>query len=534
MTGIKHRRHLGRMLLVYLLAFSSFVTLIMTGAVLYSDYQKEVSIRDSSLLQIQTGYLPSLAQSLWNIDELQMRTQLEGVVNFPYVVYVEVSDDIGSQFNAGSLSDAANLHSEKFDLIYHDLASPSGQKIKAGLLNVFVDTDLIHANIFDKALVILITQFVKTLTVSLFLLWLVSVLVTRHLHRIVEWADMNNLEIPLVLNRLPGKWDELERVTDAINSMRTKKLQGIKERDDAYDELDRLNTSLELQIDKRTSELHSTIKRLDKSIDALRDAQKQLVESEKMAQLGGLVAGVAHELNTPLGICITARSFIDENLETVEAQARDGNITQTELLSRIDGIHDGLSLIEGNLARAKSIVNMFKGIAVDKGQEKKEYFNLLDEVEQLQALIRDEMSSDQNISFINRIPPEIELLNYLLSFDAVINALIANSIEHGFKNTGRGEIRISAWQEGGQVTIRYQDDGLGIGDELIDKIFDPFFTTERNQGKTGLGMHITFNLVNQILGGHIRVLRSDLGACFELVLPLDISEVERFTEQSDQ
>lgn len=518
---------LGRKLLLYLIAFSSFVTLIATTIILYSDYKKELGITESSLKQIETGYIPSLAQSLWNIDELQLKTQLEGVVNFPYVVYAEVSDDIGSQYSAGSLNKSSSIHSEGFELAFTQQVGGQENVIIAGRLQVFIDTDILYSAIYSKALVILLSQFGKTLVVSLFLLWLVSLLVTRHLNAIVVWAERANIEMPLILNRLSGTSDELDGVVNAINDLRNNILKHADERDRAYGELNELNASQERVIEQRTSELRMTIDRLDNSIQVLQDTQHQLVESEKMAQLGSLVAGVAHELNTPIGVCVTARSFIEDSLTELEREMGHGGVDNQSLLERISTLKEGLLLMESNLTRSRTIVGMFKGLAIDKKAEAKSSFNLSDEIEQLQVAAQEGLSSERQVAFYNSIPEEIHLTNYHISFDAVIASLISNSLDHGYPGNEPAKVYVTAQVKHERVVITIRDNGVGIPSDAHQKIFDPFYTTHRNSGKTGLGLHITYNLVTQILGGRIHSRPCDSGACFELTVPVDVSQHER-------
>jgi PAS domain S-box-containing protein len=241
---------------------------------------------------------------------------------------------------------------------------------------------------------------------------------------------------------------------------------------------------------------------ISKDITDLKLAQKQLVQSEKMAALGELVAGVAHEINTPLGVGVTAASHLDESTRAIEQHLSDNTITRTELKKYLQVAREASDIILRNLQRASDHIKGFKQVAVDQAHEEKRRFTLkpyLDDV--LKSLHPKIKNSGHQVTVL--CPPNLELYSYPGVFSQIISNFVMNSLIHGFEQTPHGEIRIEVTEDEDHVVLWYQDNGKGMDQDTRDRIFDPFFTTKRGQGGSGLGMHIVYNLVTQQLSGQI-------------------------------
>lgn len=256
---------------------------------------------------------------------------------------------------------------------------------------------------------------------------------------------------------------------------------------------------------------------LEKSNALLIDTQGQLVESEKMASLGGLVAGVAHEINTPLGVSVTAVSHLDHALSDFRKKYEAGTLKRSEMDSMLDDVSESTSILVRNLNRASELVGNFKQVATDQMVEESRSFELghyLNEV--CQSLMPQLRPAGHSVAIDC---PEINMHTYPGALAQVVTNLVMNSMLHGFENRRSGKITIQVSLEGELVTLNYRDNGSGIGAEQKDKIFEPFFTTKRTQGGTGLGMHISYNLVTQSLQGKINCLESEDGAFFQIQIP---------------
>jgi signal transduction histidine kinase len=497
---------LSRKLLLAILLSSSLVTLLMTGFILWRDYQSEVSDARQALEHIQLTYLDSVAISLWNMDETQLEAQLQGMVNLPYVEKATVSDEFGVVIEVGETSADQQLEAQDFELLY----TAKQRHHQLGVLTLQVDHERILAAVYGKAVTILVSQFVRTLLISAVILLLVNRMITRHLDRLAAWADRDDLSVGPTL-QCRGRPDELTRLVQAIDRQRQRVLQTLAERDLASARLQELNNTLEQQVENRTRRLSQAFQSLQQSMEELRSTQQQLVTSEKMAQLGGLIAGVAHELNTPLGTALTAHSFLKEQLQQAQSD---------------DDMHEALALLENNLQRAIAIVNTFKRLAVQPQQEARRRFRLSELGPELFDLVADYGVAD-------RLQLDVQLADvwlntYQSSFITVVRSILANSIEHGYPEGGPMQISITArCDEEDWLTLEFIDDGIGMSEEIRAHAFDPFYTTRRSQGSTGLGLHLVYNLVSQILAGQIRAENSTRGAHLVLTIPVDVTREEQ-------
>ncbi|UTW49557.1 HAMP domain-containing protein [Bacterioplanoides sp. SCSIO 12839] len=241
------RRHVGLKLLSYLLGFSFIVTLITFGAILLSDYYRGINEYGNSISQIRSGYQQSISYSLWNFDTRQINSQLEGILNFPGVVYVYIESEGSLAHSAGNvLASSDERHS--FPLSYQS----TGNIYELGELYIDIDYTGLYQELMDKTFEILITQFLKTFSVSVFVLFIVRLLITRRLKVMSDWADsfsLNKLDQPLNLRLHQNEHDELDLVADAINEMREKLKQDVVERQQAQTLLEDTKERLALAID---------------------------------------------------------------------------------------------------------------------------------------------------------------------------------------------------------------------------------------------------------------------------------------------
>ncbi|MCP4750801.1 MAG: hybrid sensor histidine kinase/response regulator [Proteobacteria bacterium] len=251
----------------------------------------------------------------------------------------------------------------------------------------------------------------------------------------------------------------------------------------------------------------------------LKKTRSQLVESEKMAALGGLVAGVAHEINTPVGIAVTAASHLDEKSREIADTFHSGAMKRSDLEKYLRISTDSSRMILSNLKRAADIIQSFKQVAVDQSSEERRIFKLKEYIEDVLLSLRPRLKKTKHEVTIT-CPDDLELDSFPGAFSQIVTNLVMNSLIHGFDNKEDGEIALEVSDEGNTVQFRYDDDGKGMDKEQIEKVFDPFFTTKRSSGGSGLGMHVVYNLVTQTLKGQIEC-RSELdqGTTFFIRIP---------------
>jgi len=301
----------------------------------------------------------------------------------------------------------------------------------------------------------------------------------------------------------------------------------------AQEGLKKANDELEDKVEQRTKKLQQTNEELTDTLNTLKSTQNQLVESEKMASLGNMVAGIAHEINTPLGVAITSLSHIEKTTKDVLTAKEEKSLTAQKFDSFCQELSLGMQMAQRNLQRAGELVNSFKQVSVDQSSEHSRDF-LLDE------LIKDTVNTtrpkfkNSNIEIEVNVPPEIHINSYPGALSQVLLNFITNSVTHGFKGLDSGKITISAEpDEEKSVLIIYRDSGLGIDEANWDKVFEPFYTTNRNKGNTGLGMHISYNLITQKLQGEI-LLNSSSGAGVEFYIRIPKLVVENNEVDGDK
>jgi C4-dicarboxylate-specific signal transduction histidine kinase len=287
-------------------------------------------------------------------------------------------------------------------------------------------------------------------------------------------------------------------------------------------ELERLNHELESRVRDRTEDLHRTNRDLQKSLDELQRAQEQLINAEKMAALGGLVAGVAHEINTPLGIGVTAASHLEQETRRLGLQLEDGSLTKEGLAAFRQLALESAQLILRNLMRADKLVRSFKQVAVDQSNEDRRKIDLAVYLQEILTSLAPALKKTPYRMQAD-CPEGLVFETYPGAIYQVVANLVMNSLLHGFHERPEGRIELEARREGNEVVLDYRDDGRGMADDVRKRIFEPFFTTRRGEGGSGLGLHIVWNLATQRLGGSIACdSEPGKGTHFQLRVPAPV------------
>lgn len=266
------------------------------------------------------------------------------------------------------------------------------------------------------------------------------------------------------------------------------------------DELAELATSINTMLEA----LEDAQGALQETLGVVRDTQEQLVQSEKMAALGGLVAGVAHEINTPVGVGVTAASHLEERVRHYNKLYDAGGLKRSDFEALLKTASETSSILMVNLSRAAELVQSFKQVAVDQASEEKRVFQLGDYLNEILTSLWPQLKKTRHRVNVN-CPEELEIETFPGPLAQIITNLVMNSLNHAFGEVDEGHIAIEVEDAGSDIVLLYRDDGCGLKREHLDKIFDPFFTTKRGQGGSGLGSHIIYNLVTQVLRGKIDV-----------------------------
>jgi len=261
--------------------------------------------------------------------------------------------------------------------------------------------------------------------------------------------------------------------------------------------------------------------------EELVSARDAMVEQEKMAALGGLVAGVAHEINTPIGVAVTAASGLSNYADMLVESINAPKVSRSELAETTQRLKNGAVLVEQNLARAAELIGNFKQLAVDQNSEHVGLLKLHDYVHGLVSAHSPELRR-AGIKAVIEIDGAIEARLAAGRFSQLISNLLMNAVRHAFPNGGPGTVwlRASTGGDAGRRWLQFEvaDDGVGLTPEVRERLFEPFFTTKRGQGGSGLGMHIVYTIVHQ-MGGTVTAdlsTPSAPGCTIRMRLPLTL------------
>lgn len=311
--------------------------------------------------------------------------------------------------------------------------------------------------------------------------------------------------------------NESGEIVGAIES-----LIDVSERKEAESEVRKLNDELEQRVLKRTSELNQANADLHK-------AMTQLVNAEKLASLGSLVAGIAHELNTPIGNINTVSSTLQEKASEFDQVIKSGTLKKSVLVNFLQVLSDSTQLMQKSSYKAAELISHFKQVAVDQTSVRRRKFDLQETINETITSLGPTLKKT-NYELKAKIPECILMDSFPGPIEQIFTNLVHNSLMHGFEHREHGSISIECRIQDSEVIMIYKDDGIGIPEDIHKKAFDPFFTTKLGSGGSGLGLYIIYNLVTVVLGGEIE-LESNVGDgvefCITLPLEAPYSQKER-------
>lgn len=315
------------------------------------------------------------------------------------------------------------------------------------------------------------------------------------------------------------KEDEVGQIAIAFNQMADNIQSKMEEIERINSEMEGMNVFLEVKVKERTKALEDTI-------EELKSTQEQMLLSEKMAALGQLVAGVAHEVNTPIGVAVTSASFLKHETDNFLEKINEGQIKKSDFVNYTHSMQEASKIILENLQRAANLVQSFKKVSVTQTADEIEEFNVYQYVKDTINTLSPEFKRTKIVPIVKG-SENIHAKTYASALSQIIINFVTNSMVHAFEDPSQpGNIIIDISQDTNPdfVKIIYQDTGKGIPPDILPKIFDPFFTTKRGKGGSGLGLNIVYNLITQKLQGNIKV-NSELGkgTTFELLIKKNIT-----------
>ena len=308
---------------------------------------------------------------------------------------------------------------------------------------------------------------------------------------------------------------ELSDVDDSLRAMALTLIQ-------RENLLKQSNVLLEQRVQERTSHLQAANAEIEQTVHKLESTQNELVQSGKMAALGAMVAGIAHELNTPVGNARLAASTLLETARRMHQMMDGGKVSRSEIMACTDAVREGAQLIDRSLERASDLVRSFKQVAVDQTSNRRRKFFLDEVIHENQVLLSPRLSM-AGIKVQVQSPPQVEMNGYPGVVGQVLTNLMENAMLHGYGGASGGAIDIAVELRGTDwIRMQVRDYGRGIDADSISRVFDPFFTTRLGQGGSGLGLSIVYSLITRSLSGRVSVESvHGQGTVFTVDLPVN-------------
>ncbi|MFL0797426.1 MAG: hypothetical protein K6L73_08030 [Cellvibrionaceae bacterium] len=520
-SRVKFQHSISRRLLKIVLSLYFIFTFVTTALHVYLEYSSTKEDIQQELRVTESAFKSTLASSLWLLDYTQLDITTNGIIKSPLVTGIQVQNEKNQVVMEKSFDDSLINENTKgvfwneFKLHYVF----NEKKRFVGTVRLYSNNDIVVNRIKLGVQILIINAVLKTFILIILFTIVFHKVLTKPLEKLADDAsniDFERIDSTYIEVEEQGK-NELTMLETALNKM-------IDKVSTSMETLDNLNKSLEEKVERRTQSLNDAVQQLEQEQLELKQAQSQLVEAEKMASLGSLVAGVAHEINTPIGVSLTGISHFQHMIEKIEKDYQDGELEEKNFEKFVDNSKEIGRSIYFSLDRAAKLVNSFKKVAVDQTSEVLRYFNVLEYTEEVLLSLQGKLRQT-NISVSLNCDEDIQANGYPGSWSQIITNLIANSLIHAFKSGQVGSITLDFLQDGEDLVFIYNDNGKGMTPEVQAKIFDPFYTTNRDKGGSGLGMNITYNLVTQQMRGTITVDSApEQGAKFTIRVPLDLSK----------
>lgn len=385
-----------------------------------------------------------------------------------------------------------------------------------------------------QPLEILKQRFIVTTLVILVLVILICLVVsnaiTRPLLQLTMAAQQiaaGNLHVQAAVgcNQELAK-NEIVQLGREFNHMASQLEAMIKERDLALAEAEAARGHLEEKVENRTQELTATNQELQAmneevldTLERLKKAQQQLVRSEKMAALGGLVSGMAHEINTPIGVAVTAASHLAELNKVFSNTYGKGPLRRRDLDLFITETREASNMVLANLKRAAQLIGSFKTVSVDQACEEGRSFLLKEYLADILVSLQPKLRKTEHKVTLE-CDETLKIRSYPGAIAQIVTNLLVNSLMHGYREGETGNIVIAAKLHDTSLELSYQDDGRGMEEAVLQKVFDPFFTTARGAGGTGLGLYLVYHIVTHQFNGTIECIsQPGKGSRFVIWLP---------------
>jgi len=520
-----------------LVVVTIIVVTILTSAIFVAQEREQSQLEQNTtawakaLAQLSAPYLKENMKD----GKKKLKEQLKQIITAPYINYIHVyaSQDnqpvsFYTEFNQSvyypGIPDKIN-DMNKFTQINHQknfleliVKIEQNQQVYGYL---YIQSNLKGVNNFiEKITYIALLFFMFGIISSIFLALAIQKRINRPINTMIESIQKisQDKDYSQRLSELP--LIELDILAKNINILLSRTQKHITKQDEIHQQDLLENSHLTNKVTARTDALKESNQELLSTLEKLHQFQGQLVENEKMASLGDMVAGIAHEVNTPIGLGVTASSLMSDKLHEIKQAFEDQTLKSSQLKKFLSQGQENLAIIYRNLERAAKLVSSFKKVAVDQSSAETRQFNVKELVGEVLLTLKAKLSEKQ-VNVTVECTEQLVVESKPGPINQILINLIINSIIHGFEHKVDGNIKISIMYLSQQLHINYQDDGMGIDENIKTKIFEPFTTTKRGSGGSGLGLHLVYNLVVQALNGHIDFESSKgKGSSFDITVPV--------------
>jgi len=545
-----------QLLLSHMIIFTVVILIITLFTVLFIVKQQAVSTLESntiswaeSIAQTSSSYLQQKNKN----SHKQLEKKLKHIVTAPFINYIHIyKNDELKRNNISKTSSSEQEKNEKINYytgynksIYFPVIPDRISKIDKltkikyqqnyleliikiknnqrtiGYLYIQSSTNEVD-DFINKMNITALTLFTFGLAFSLFIPFSLQRKINQPINTIIDSIKLvsQTKNYNTRITSLPVT--ELDILARYINILFNSTQLFITKQENAHQLTTQKNERLSEKINARSIALKESNQELLETLEQLHQFQNKLVENEKMASLGDMVAGIAHEINTPIGLGVTASTLMADKLNEIKQAFDDKTLKSSQLKKFLTQGEENISIIYRNLERAAKLISSFKQVAVDQSSTEYSQFNVNELIDQVLITLKAKITA-KNVTVIVDCDEKLIVKSKPGPINQILINLIINSITHAFERQSQGTIEIYILYFSDQLNISYQDNGCGIDKSIKDKIFEPFSTTKRGSGGSGLGLHLVYNLVTQGLNGHIDFQSNPkTGAHFDITFPVTL------------
>ncbi len=477
---------------LYVICLSSLIVMIIASFIKYLDkYNDMISQLHNDSAVILNRISNSITIPIWEFNSTQIETVIDLEMTNNNVLAIELIQTKG--LNIGKLRVDGTIKQIYPAEHYKELYNPFLQKSTKifyqndnliGVINIYFTDNFIRKELvysFFKDLLLILVMMITIILFDFLSLKRTVLDPVVYLEESVKNLANKEFDTRIDIHNI----DEIGSLAKSFNEM--------------AETIEDYNMNMQYLVEKRTN---------------------QLIQAEKMASLGEMVAGVAHEINTPVGTALTAITHGMKRLIDIDGAFQSNTLSKSDLSRFIDEIKESFNITTINLQRAAELITSFKKVASDRKNEERRIFKLKDYINTILLSLKPKY---QNKNYTIKVicDDNLELNGYPGLFSQIITNFVINSLIHGLEDRNEGNIIIEAFIEGKTFVLKFFDDGKGISPDYISKIFEPFFTTKRNQGGTGLGLNIVYNIVNyNFFGTVVCESKPGEGALFIVKYPI--------------